>query len=170
MKDHFCSHCGTAHYNSMSYPKICTNCSAVTYVNPLPVVVLLVPVQVTDHTVGVLTVRRSIEPKLGELALPGGYLEVGESWQKGAARELSEETGVEVLAEKIRLYDVETAPSNSNLLVFCHTPIITMDQVNSFKRNSEVSELVVISKPTELAFPTHTVQSAMFLTRMYYHG
>ncbi len=170
-KDTYCSFCGMPFDDVTQYPRHCGVCSSVAYVNPLPVVVVLVPVQVNDHTVGVLTVRRSIEPKLGELALPGGYLEVGESWQKGAVRELMEETGVLVPAEDIRLFDVETAPSNSNLLVFCHAPIITMDQVNSFKKNSEVSELVVVTQPTELAFPTHTSQTNKFLTtRLYAHG
>lgn len=42
----------------------------------------------------VLLVKRSNEPYRGFWALPGGYLEPGESCEQGAARELREETGL----------------------------------------------------------------------------
>jgi ADP-ribose pyrophosphatase YjhB (NUDIX family) len=41
----------------------------------------------------VLLVRRNIEPQIGQLALPGGYMNLGETWQQAGARELFEETG-----------------------------------------------------------------------------
>lgn len=158
-KDSFCSCCGQPYqailvYSNI-YPRACSFCPGVSYANPLPVAVLLVPVKL-DRGFGILTVRRSIEPKIGELALPGGYLEVGETWQEGAVRELWEETGIVSDAKSLGLWRLETAPSNSNLLIFCQTPFVTMDQVNAFRVNSEVSELVVIESPTDLAFPTHS--------------
>jgi ADP-ribose pyrophosphatase YjhB (NUDIX family) len=38
-----------------------------------------------------VTVRRDMEPRKGELAPPGGFMELGETWQEAAARELREE-------------------------------------------------------------------------------
>lgn len=44
----------------------------------------------------VLLVRRALPPRQGEWSLPGGRLELGESLAAGAAREVREETGLEV--------------------------------------------------------------------------
>jgi 8-oxo-dGTP diphosphatase len=44
----------------------------------------------------VLLIRRGTEPLLGQWSIPGGTLELSESLQEGVARELLEETGLEV--------------------------------------------------------------------------
>jgi 8-oxo-dGTP diphosphatase len=54
---------------------------------------------------GVLLVRRAIEPGLGSWSLPGGHLEAEESTPEGAARELAEETGIEVVPARLSLLD-----------------------------------------------------------------
>jgi len=43
-----------------------------------------------------LLIKRGSEPLLGQWSIPGGTLELGESLQEGVARELLEETGLEV--------------------------------------------------------------------------
>ncbi|HEY1647099.1 MAG TPA: NUDIX hydrolase [Terracidiphilus sp.] len=54
----------------------------------------------------VLLVRRGREPLKGHWTLPGGVLEVGESLTAGVAREVLEETGLEVEAvELVELVD-----------------------------------------------------------------
>jgi ADP-ribose pyrophosphatase YjhB (NUDIX family) len=53
-----------------------------------------------------LLIRRGSEPLRGEWSIPGGTLETGESLQQGVARELLEETGVEVrVLELIEVFD-----------------------------------------------------------------
>jgi len=52
----------------------------------------------------VLLVRRGSEPLKGHWTLPGGLLEVGESLREGVAREVKEETGLEV--EPIELVEL----------------------------------------------------------------
>ena len=44
----------------------------------------------------VLLVKRRYEPLAGQWSLPGGTLEVGETLEAGVAREIFEETGLEV--------------------------------------------------------------------------
>jgi mutator protein MutT len=52
----------------------------------------------------VLLVRRGSEPLKGHWTLPGGVLEVGETLAAGVAREVKEETGLEV--EAIELVEI----------------------------------------------------------------
>jgi 8-oxo-dGTP diphosphatase len=53
-----------------------------------------------------LLIRRGSEPLRGQWSIPGGTLELGESLQKGVARELLEETGLEVrVLELIEVFD-----------------------------------------------------------------
>ena len=49
----------------------------------------------------VLLVRRGSEPLKGHWTLPGGVLEVGETLAAGVAREVKEETGLEVETEEL---------------------------------------------------------------------
>ena len=57
---------------------------------------------------GVVLVRRGSEPYEGQWALPGGFVEVGETVRQAAVREAAEETGLAV--EISRLIDVYSEP------------------------------------------------------------
>ena len=58
-------------------------------------------------------VRRGNEPLLGEWSIPGGALEVGETLEQGVARELLEETGIQVrVLDLIEVFD-RIYPGNS---------------------------------------------------------
>lgn len=53
-----------------------------------------------------LLIRRGSEPLRGEWSIPGGTLELGETLEEGVARELLEETGIEVrVTELIEVFD-----------------------------------------------------------------
>jgi 8-oxo-dGTP diphosphatase len=53
-----------------------------------------------------LLIRRGCEPLLGQWSIPGGTLELGESLYEGVARELLEETGIEVrVLDLIEVFD-----------------------------------------------------------------
>ena len=54
----------------------------------------------------VLLVRRATEPLKGHWTLPGGMLELGETLAQGVAREVREETGLEVeVVELVEILD-----------------------------------------------------------------
>ena len=82
---------------------ICGHCHRPHFEHPMIVVTTFVA-----HEKSLLWVRRAIAPKQGRWAIPGGYLEAGETLQEGAARELFEEAGVRVPVEDLQLYMLGT--------------------------------------------------------------
>lgn len=66
-----------------------------TYDHPRPALTVdIVIFTLRDEQLQVLLVQRRSEPFAGEWALPGGFVEMDESLETAAARELEEETGV----------------------------------------------------------------------------
>lgn len=149
VKNSHCSYCGTAFADGQPWPRTCATCKQTTWVNPLPVAVVLVPVGK-----GLLTVRRAIPPHIGELALPGGFINVGESWQQAGAREVFEETGVTIDPATIRDFRVLSAPDGTVLIFGLAAPLA--GGAPSLVANEEVSELVVLERAAPLAFSLHT--------------
>jgi ADP-ribose pyrophosphatase YjhB (NUDIX family) len=142
-----CSYCGHRFPERAGWPRRCASCRHVSYRNPLPVVVLAVPVE----DLGVVMVRR-VQPPVG-LALPSGYIEHGERWQDGAGRELVEETGIRVDAATIRELKV-CSGDDGTLLVFATAPPILRAELAAFTPSAEVSELVVVGGPRDdVVFP-----------------
>lgn len=63
---------------------------------------------VFDEAGRVLLIRRKNPPFQGHFALPGGFVDVGETTEAAALRELKEETGIE--GSSPRLIDVYSDP------------------------------------------------------------
>ena len=148
-KNSHCSWCGCRYPGGTPWPRDCSGCGNRSYRNPLPVVVLLLPVE--D---GLVVVRRNIEPAKGTLTLPGGYLDLGESWQEGARRELLEETGITIGSDDLTLFDVDNG-LDSTLVIFGLARRQPRKVVIPFV-NSETQEVALIHCPMELGFPLHT--------------
>jgi 8-oxo-dGTP diphosphatase len=61
-----------------------------------------------------LLIRRASEPLRGEWSIPGGMLELGETLEEGVARELLEETGLQVrVLELIEVFERIVYPQNA---------------------------------------------------------
>ncbi|GGS41139.1 NUDIX domain-containing protein [Actinokineospora fastidiosa] len=141
----FCTACGRP--VAPEWPRRC-GCGHTAYRNPTPVAVLLLPV----HD-GLLVVRRAINPGRGLPALPGGFIEYGETWQQAAARECAEEAGVPVDPAGIALFDTVSAPDGT-LLVFGIAPRV--DDPPPSRPTQESTGWEVLRAPAPLAFPLHT--------------
>ncbi len=149
LKNSHCSYCGAAYAVDLPWPRTCASCDAISYLNPLPVAVLLLPV---DY--GVLVVRRATPPRLGQWALPGGFIDQGESWQAAAARELREEAGIIVDPAEVRLLDALSAPDGTVLIFGTALPRRACE-LPAFAAGAEVSQRKVLARPEPLAFPLH---------------
>ena len=156
-----CSYCGAQFAVGELWPKACRDCGNTNYLNPVPVVVLLLPVGN-----GLVVARRNIEPQKGTLVLPGGYLDLGETWQEGAAREMLEETGIPVSPDEITLYDVSNGLDNTLVI----SGLATKQPRSCLKpfSSSETQEIDLIEEPIELGFPLHNllVRRYFAITRM----
>lgn len=61
----------------------------------------------------VLLIRRGNPPRRGEWSIPGGAVELGETWREAAVREVREECGVEItLGEIIDAIDILVRDDN----------------------------------------------------------
>ena len=100
---------------------------------------------------GVVLIRRGTEPFKGQWALPGGFVEVGETVEEAAYREAAEETGLAVeVARLVGVYsDPERDPRGHNVSVAFLARVLSGDLVAA----TDASEVAVLDPSSvELAF------------------
>jgi ADP-ribose pyrophosphatase YjhB (NUDIX family) len=106
----YCTHCGRSLVQKwiegdLRARNVCVACNAIHYENPK--VLVACAAYFEDR---ILLCRRAIMPAQGLWCLVSGFVEVGESLEEAAARELSEETGLSVPARNMRLAGVASIP------------------------------------------------------------
>ena len=106
----YCPHCAarlTEKHLEGRKRLFCERCRTPIYKNPVPAT-CVVAANVRQQ---ILLVKRSVEPKIGCWCLPGGFMELDESPEQSALRELKEETGLKGKIEW--LLGVTTHPSET---------------------------------------------------------
>ncbi len=123
MKDQHCNHCGAKHTDT-EYPKACGSCKNLTFLSVPAVVACITYTTDPEGNARLILVRRAIPPAIGKQCLPGGYMDVGETWQEACARELTEETGLITNPLDWFYGSLEHATGNTHLMVFaeCFVP------------------------------------------------
>lgn len=113
----YCPKCGSEHFDIHNEKsKQCADCGFVYYFNPSSATVALI----LNENNELLVCRRAKDPAKGTLDLPGGFIDIGETGEEGVAREVLEETGLEV-QEAVYQF---TLP---NIYVYSGFPVHTLD-------------------------------------------
>jgi ADP-ribose pyrophosphatase YjhB (NUDIX family) len=128
-----------------------------TFQNPMPVAVALTPVisELDNGIIGLLMVERTLAPT--GLALPGGFVDVGETHQMAAAREVKEETGLDVMVSKVETYAVRSAVDSNTILMFVETEPVTEKQALAASGSNETARTTFIKhgETKDIVFPLH---------------
>lgn len=89
----YCPRCGSNLFiNNDIKSRRCTSCGFVYYFNPAAATVAII----IDNNQQLLVCRRAKEPARGTLDLPGGFCDCFETAEQAVAREVKEETGLDV--------------------------------------------------------------------------
>ncbi len=84
----FCPQCAAP----LETVQACDSCDWISYIDPKVAVVVLV----SDDQQRLLYIRRNHEPAMYQWTWPSGFVDAGERVEDAAAREVREETGIEV--------------------------------------------------------------------------
>ena len=89
----YCPKCGSPHFEIHNFKsKHCADCGFTYYFNSSASTVALI----TNERGELLVCRRAKDPAKGTLDLPGGFIDMFETGEEGVAREVKEETGLDV--------------------------------------------------------------------------
>ena len=89
---HFCPRCGKPPTIDAPRSITCSHCGYGAFYNPKPVAVVI-PVTADDQ---IILMRRGFEPRRGHWSLPGGFVDLGETVETAAVREVMEELDLRV--------------------------------------------------------------------------
>lgn len=144
---------------------VCETCDFIYYYN----VAVSSAVLILAEDGSALFIRRAREPAKGKLALPGGFIDRGETAEAAAIREVREEAGV-------RLASVEFLASFPNLYTYrgVDYPVVDLFFVSRVQSRAasaldDVTEVRWAPPASvgaaDLAFPSHARALATFLSR-----
>jgi 8-oxo-dGTP diphosphatase len=105
---------------------------------------------------GVVLIRRDSDPFEGQWALPGGFVEVGETVYEAAVREAAEETGLAVeISRLVGVYsEADRDPRGHNVSVAFLASVLG----GQMRAASDASEVEVLDPSSvELAFDHHRI-------------
>ncbi|MFN8535459.1 MAG: NUDIX hydrolase [Dehalococcoidia bacterium] len=154
MSARFCPNCSGALAEQTppdeSRPRlVCQACGHIFYENPKIVVGAI-----ALREGRVVLIRRGIEPQRGKWGLPAGFLELGETLEAGAAREMQEETGFEITVARLLNVYSRVEAGVINVLYLAD---VTSGQPSAASHETiEVGQFLPDEIPwDELAFSTH---------------
>lgn len=112
----YCHHCGDGLEKMFVEGRnrlFCATCNQPLYENPIPATCVVV----TADRSQLLLVKRNVEPKAGWWCLPGGFMELGETPEEAALRELTEETGISGKIDRLLGVCSDSSPQYDTVLM-----------------------------------------------------
>lgn len=155
---HFCGSPLTKKHIEGAMRLFCTTCNVPIYENPIPATCLVV----VDDNDRLLLVKRSVDPKKGFWCLPGGFMELGETPEEAALRELKEETG---LSGQIQMLLGVTSNTSEQYHTVLMVGYLIKDYSGSLEPGDDAADAAYF-KYDEL--PEIAFQSHMKFIRIYY--
>lgn len=160
----FCSNCGEKNVLGKSDGRDryhCIHCGVIHYENPKPAATLICPKG--DY---ILLVKRAFEPAKGAWSLPGGFMELNETIEMAAERELLEETAL-----RGRVTELLGHCSHYNTVfgdVLLVGLIVFIESFSNLTPGDDASEaeLFHIDNLPPVAFPCHQKFLDMYLQKI----
>lgn len=118
----------------------------------------------------VLLVQRGIEPYKGRWALPGGFLQMNESADQGAQRELQEETGLEdCYVRQLQTFTDPNRDPRERVITIAYYALVKMQEVRGGD-DADDARWFELSKVPQLAFDhDHILRVAEHTLRQQIH-
>ena len=155
-EDRFCPSCAAALETKEVFGHdrpVCPDCGRITFYDPKVAVICVVP-----RDGRVLMIRRGTDLGYGLWGLPGGFVDRGEVVESAAAREVCEETGLEIeVGDLLGLF----SDSGNPVIVVAYAGRETGGTLEAGPEALEVGFFDVDQLP-ELAFPRDQVLLAMW--------
>lgn len=160
----YCPKCGAKTFDeSNEKAKHCTTCGFVYYFNPSAAVACFI----RNAKGELLLVRRAKDPAKGTLDLPGGFVDLHESAEEAARREVKEETGLELSSCRYLF-------SLPNIYPYCGFDVHTVDlffecfadTFEGVRAEDDAAEIVILA-PGELHPDDFGLQSIKEAVKMH---
>ncbi len=145
------------------HPRLtCPACNYIFYLTPAPVTCVIV-----ERDRSILLVRRRYPPKTGMWCLPAGFIETGESPEESAAREVQEETGLDVRITGLIDSWATSEDPRTPVVSFAFTGAIVGGELVAGDDADEAEFFPVDSLPDDIAFTTHRNAIRKYLDGRY---
>ena len=103
-----------------------------TYDYPRPAVTVDIVIVTRDKRRQVLLIRRKHEPFAGKWAIPGGFVDMDETLEAAARRELLEETGVQARKlEQLHTFGDPERDPRGRVISVCYLALVNRKDVNA---------------------------------------
>ena len=122
------------------------------YENPIPATALIIPHP--DDARRIVLVKRAVEPCKGEYSLPGGFMEIDESPEECAIREMHEETGLDGEIKKLLGVRNQPSPQYKMVLLVGYEMQIIGGELGA-SDDAEEAEFFALNDHPPIAFEAH---------------
>ena len=130
----------------------CNRCGAVIYENPIPASALMIPSPDDPHKI--LLVKRAVEPCKGEYSLSGGFMEIDETPEECAIREMLEETGLQGKIKRLLGIDSQPSPQYKMVLLFGYEMEIIGGELTP-SDDAQYADFFPLDNHPKIAFEAH---------------